>query len=204
MTIRFHRGDLPAGYEPGDAIAVDTETLGLNPHRDRLCVVQVSRGDGTADIVQIPQGGSRPERLTGVLADARVLKIFHFARFDLAVLSHALGVRPGPVYCTKIASKLTRTYTDRHGLKDLARELLGVDLSKQQQSSDWGADTLTQAQIEYAASDVLHLHALKVKLDRMIEREGRMHVAEACFAFLPMRAELDLLGWPDTDIFAHS
>ena len=204
MTIRFHRGDLPAGYEPGDAIAVDTETLGLNPHRDRLCVVQVSRGDGTAEVVQIPRGGPRPERLAGILADARVLKIFHFARFDLAVLKRALGVMPGPVYCTKIASRLTRTYTDRHGLKDLVKELLGVDLSKQQQSSDWGADTLTQAQIEYAASDVLHLHALRAKLDRLLEREGRMHVAQACFAFLQSRAELDLLGWPDTDIFAHS
>jgi ribonuclease D len=204
MTIRFHCGDLPAAYEPGDAIAVDTETLGLNPHRDRLCVVQVSRGNGTAEVVQIPRDGPRPERLAGILADARVLKIFHFARFDLAVLKRALGVMPHPVYCTKIASRLTRTYTDRHGLKDLVKELLGVDLSKQQQSSDWGADTLTQAQIEYAASDVLHLHALRAKLDRLLEREGRTHVAEACFAFLQSRAELDLLGWSDTDIFAHS
>ena len=204
MTIRFHRGDLPSGYEPGDAVAVDTETLGLNPHRDRLCVVQVSRGDGTADVVQIPQGGSRPDRLAGVLADARVLKIFHFARFDLAVLNHALGLMPGPVYCTKIASKLTRTYTDRHGLKDLVKEMLGVDISKQQQTSDWGAQTLTQAQIEYAASDVLHLHALKAKLDALLRREGREQLAEACFAFLPTRAALDLLGWAETDIFAHS
>jgi len=204
MTIRFHRGDLPAEYAPGDAIAVDTETLGLNPHRDRLCVVQISRGDGAADVVQIPRDAPRPERLAGILADARVVKIFHFARFDLAVLKRALGVMPGPVYCTKIASKLTRTYTDRHGLKDLVKELLGVDLSKQQQSSDWGAATLTQAQLEYAASDVLHLHALKAKLDILLEREGRRPIADACFAFLPARAELDLLGWPDTDIFAHS
>jgi ribonuclease D len=204
MAIRFHRGDLPADYEPGDAIAIDTETLGLNPHRDRLCVVQISRGDGTADVVQIPRDAPRPERLACCLADARVLKIFHFARFDLAVLKRALGAMPGPVYCTKIASKLTRTYTDRHGLKDISKELLGVDLLKQQQSSDWGADTLTQAQIEYAASDVLHLHALKAKLDILLERESRTHVAKACFAFLQTRAELDLLGWPDTDIFAHS
>ena len=204
MTIRLHRGDLPADYAPGASIAVDTETLGLNPHRDRLCVVQISRGDGTADIVQIARDGARPEHLARILADARVLKIFHFARFDLAVLSHRLGVMPGPVYCTKIASKLTRTYTDRHGLKDLVKELLNLDLSKQQQSSDWGADTLTQAQLEYAASDVLHLHAVKNKLDTLLARENRMRIAEACFAFLPARAEIDLRGWPDTDIFAHS
>jgi ribonuclease D len=204
MTIRFHRGDLPLGYAPGDAVAVDTETLGLNPHRDRLCVVQVSRGDGAADVVQIPQGGPRPDRLADILADPGVLKIFHFARFDLAVLSHALGVMPGPVYCTKVASRLTRTYTDRHGLKDLLKEMLGVDISKQQQTSDWGAQTLTQAQIEYAASDVLHLHALKAKLDALLRREGRERLAEACFAFLPTRAALDLLGWAETDIFAHS
>ncbi|MGJ3263761.1 MAG: ribonuclease D [Salinarimonas sp.] len=204
MTVRLHRGDLPAAYDPGHAIAVDTETLGLNPLRDRLCVVQVSRGDGDADVVQIPRDGPRPERLAAVLADPAVLKIFHFARFDLAVLQHALGAMPGPVYCTKIASKLVRTYTDRHGLKDLVRELLGQEISKQQQSSDWGADTLTQAQIEYAASDVLHLHALKDQLDLRLAREGRADLARACFEFLPTRARLDLLGWPDTDIFAHS
>lgn len=204
MTIRFHRGDLPAGYDPGTAVAVDTETLGLNPHRDRLCVVQISTGDGTADVVQILPDGTRPENLVRVLADPGVLKIFHFARFDLAVLCHRLGVMPGPVYCTKIASRLARTYTDRHGLKDLVREVLGVDISKQQQSSDWGAATLTQAQIEYAASDVLHLHALMARLDGMLEREGRLDAARACFAFLPTRARLDLMGWPETDIFAHS
>ena len=204
MTIRFHRGDLPADYDPGAAVAVDTETLGLNPHRDRLCVVQVSKGDGTADVVQIPREGPRPAVLLRVLSDPGVLKIFHFARFDLAVLFHRLGVMPRPVYCTKIASRLTRTYTDRHGLKDLVGELLRIDLSKQQQSSDWGAETLTQAQLDYAASDVLHLHALKEELDVLLAREGRDALAAACFGFLPVRAELDLLGWPDTDIFAHS
>jgi ribonuclease D len=204
MTIRFHRGDLPADYDAGTAIAVDTETLGLNPHRDRLCVVQVSKGDGTADVVQIQRDGAQPVVLTRALADPAVLKIFHFARFDVAVLFHRLGVMPGPVYCTKIASRLTRTYTDRHGLKDLVGELLRIDLSKQQQSSDWGAETLTQAQLDYAASDVLHLHALKEKLDVLLAREGRERLAAACFGFLPVRAELDLLGWPETDIFAHS
>jgi ribonuclease D len=158
MTVRFHRGDLPADYQPGSAIAIDTETLGLNPHRDRLCVVQISAGDGTADVVQILKDGTLPENLIRVLSDESVLKIFHYARFDLAVIFHAFGVMPRPVYCTKVASRLVRTYTDRHGLKDLAREQLGVELSKQQQSSDWGADTLTPAQLDYAASDVLHLH----------------------------------------------
>ncbi len=204
MTIRFHRGDLPADYDPGAAMAVDTETLGLNPHRDRLCVVQVSKGDGTADVVQIPPEGPRPAVLARVLADPGVLKIFHFARFDLAVLFHRFGVMPRPIYCTKIASRLTRTYTDRHGLKDLVGELLRIDLSKQQQSSDWGAETLSQAQLDYAASDVLLLHALKERLDVLLAREGRDRLAAACFGFLPVRAELDLLGWPDTDIFAHS
>lgn len=204
MTIRFHRGDLPATYKPGASVAIDTETLGLNPHRDRLCVVQLSTGDGTADVVQILPGQPRPERLAALMADHGVEKIFHFARFDLAVLELALGVMPGPVYCTKIASKLTRTYTDRHGLKDLVRELLGVDLSKQQQSSDWGAPNLTDAQLTYAASDVLHLHALRAKLDVMLQRENRADIAAACFAFLPVRARLDHLGWPETDIFAHS
>jgi ribonuclease D len=204
MTVRFHRGDLPAGYDAGSSIAVDTETLGLNPHRDRLCVVQISKGDGTADVVQILKDGPRPDNLAEVMGDASVTKIFHFARFDLAVLFHRLGVMATPVYCTKIASKLTRTYTDRHGLKDLSRELLGVDLSKQQQSSDWAAETLSEAQLAYAASDVLHLHALKAKLDVMLDREDRMDLAKACFAFLPTRARLDLAGWPETDIFAHS
>jgi ribonuclease D len=204
MTTRFHRGDLPADYDPGTSLAIDTETLGLNPHRDRLCVVQISRGDSTADVVQIVKDGPRPENLIRVLGDESVLKIFHFARFDLAVLFHYLGVMPRPVYCTKIASRLCRTYTDRHGLKDLVRELLGVDLSKQQQSSDWGAETLSAAQLDYAASDVLHLHALKERLDRMLDREHRTGIAQNCFAFLPTRAQLDLLGWPETDIFAHS
>jgi len=204
MTTRFHRGDLPADYRPGPAIAIDTETLGLNPHRDRLCVVQISTGDGNADVVQILKDGPPPENLIRVLGDESVLKIFHYARFDLAVLFHAFGVMPRPVYCTKIASRLVRTYTDRHGLKDLARELLGVELSKQQQSSDWGAGTLTPAQLDYAASDVLYLHALKEKLDGMLERENRLGIAHQCFGFLPTRAQLDLLGWPETDIFAHS
>lgn len=188
MTIRLHRGDLPDGFQPGPILAIDTETLGLNPQRDRLCVVQLSRGDGTADIVQIPKGAPAPVNLCRVLADPGVLKLFHFARFDIAALEKAFGVVTTPVYCTKIASKLVRTYTDRHGLKDLVRELLGVDLSKQQQSSDWGAETLTEAQLGYAAADVLHLHALKGKLDVMLEREGRAHLAKACFDFLPTRA----------------
>jgi len=204
MTIRFHRGDLPDGYDAGSSVAIDTETLGLNPHRDRLCVVQLSRGDGTADVVQIPKDGERPKNLIRLLEDPAVLKLFHFARFDVAVLKHAFGVVTAPVYCTKIASKLTRTYTDRHGLKDLVRELLGVELSKQQQSSDWGADTLSEAQLAYAASDVLHLHALHEKLETMLAREGRLHLAQACFQFLPYRAELDLAGWDETDIFAHT
>lgn len=203
MTVRLHRGDLPADYEPGPSIAIDTETLGLNPHRDRLCVVQISRGDGTADVVQIGRAPEAPN-LARVLADPAVTKIFHFARFDLAVLSHRLGVMPTSVYCTKIASKLVRTYTDRHGLKDLSRELLGIDMSKAQQSSDWAAETLTQAQLDYAASDVLHLHALKARLDAMLVREGRVELARACFDFLPTRARLDLAGWEETDIFAHS
>jgi ribonuclease D len=202
--IRLHRGDLPADYEAGPAIAIDTETLGLNPHRDRLCVVQISRGDGSADVVQIQPDGPEPETLKRVLADPGVLKIFHYARFDLAVLLQNLGVMPAPVYCTKVASKLARTYTDRHGLKDVVRELVGVDLSKQQQSSDWGAPTLSQAQVDYAASDVLYLHAAWTRLDAMLAREGRTELARNCFDFLPTRARLDLAGWPDTDIFAHT
>lgn len=204
MTTRFHRGDLPTDYQPGPAIAIDTETLGLNPHRDRLCVVQISKGDGDADVVQILKDGPRPENLIRILADESVLKIFHYARFDLAVLFHAFAVMPRPVYCTKVASRLVRTYTDRHGLKDLVREFLGIELSKQQQSSDWGADTLTPAQLDYAASDVLHLHALKDKLDQRLERENRLGIAHQCFSFLPTRAQLDLLGWSEADIFAHS
>jgi ribonuclease D len=204
MTITLHRGDLPDDYDAGASVAIDTETLGLNPLRDRLCVVQLSRGDGSADVVQILKGGPRPKNLRRLMADRKVLKIFHFARFDLAVLSHALGAMPNPVYCTKIASRLTRTYTDRHGLKDLVRELLGVDLSKQQQSSDWAAENLTEAQLAYAASDVLHLHELKARLDVMLAREGRTEIAQECFRFLPTRARLDLAGWPEEDIFAHS
>ena len=204
MTIRLHRGDLPADFVAGPSLAVDTETLGLNPHRDRLCVVQLSRGDGTADVVQVGPALGESARLKEVLAAPETLKIFHFARFDLAVLFHRLGVMTGPVYCTKIASKLVRTYTDRHGLKDLARELVGIDMTKAQQSSDWAAEQLSQAQLDYAASDVLHLHAIKGKLDAMLAREGREDLARACFAFLPTRARLDLAGWPDTDIFAHS
>ena len=204
MTIRLHRGDLPDLGRYTDSVAIDTETMGLNPHRDRLCVVQLSPGDGTADIVQIPQGHADAPNLKKLLGDANVTKIFHFARFDLAALYNALGVMPQPVYCTKIASRLTRTYTDRHGLKDLVRELLGVDLSKQQQSSDWGADALTEAQLAYAASDVLHLHSLRTRLDTMLAREGRTDLARACFDFLPSRARLDLSGWEEEDIFAHS
>ncbi len=202
--VRLHQGDLPAGYQPGPAVAIDTETLGLNPHRDRLCVVQVSTGDGSADVVQILVDGPEPAVLKRVLGDPDVTKIFHFARFDVAVLFKAFGVMPTPVYCTKIASKLARTYTDRHGLKDVVREMVGVDLSKQQQSSDWGAETLSQAQLDYAASDVLHLHAARHRLDAMLAREGRTELAAACFAFLPARARLDLGGWPETDIFAHT
>ncbi len=203
MTIRFHRGDLPDGADLGTSVAIDTETLGLVPRRDRLCVVQLSRGDGTADVVQIARGQSRAPNIERLLADPGVTKLFHFARFDVAILLEAFGVLAAPIYCTKIASKLARTYTDRHGLKDLARDLLGIDLSKQQQSSDWGAPTLSEAQLAYAASDVLHLHALRQRLDAMLEREGRRDIAEACFRFLPARARLDLMGWDETDIFAH-
>jgi ribonuclease D len=204
MTIRLHRGDLPDLGRYTSSVAIDTETLGLNPHRDRLCVVQLSNGDGTADVVQIPAGHSDAPNLRKLLGDPAITKIFHFARFDLAVLFHALGVMPQPVYCTKIASKLVRTYTDRHGLKDLVRELLAIDLSKQQQSSDWGAQTLSEAQLAYAASDVLHLHQLRERLDQMLVREKRTALADACFKFLPSRALLDLQGWNDQDIFAHS
>jgi ribonuclease D len=204
MTIRLHRGDLPADFACGASVAVDTETLGLKPHRDRLCLVQLSAGDGSADLVQLGPDGYAAPRLKRLLGDPGVLKLFHFARFDLAVLFRYLGVMPGPVYCTKIASRLTRTYTDRHGLKDLVRDLLGIDLSKQQQTSDWGAETLSEAQLAYAAADVLHLHALKQRLDALLAREGRTPLARACFDFLPTRARLDLDGWDEEDIFAHS
>lgn len=204
MTIRQHKGDLPDLSNYDYSVAIDTETLGLNPLRDRLCVVQLSPGDGTADVVQIEQGQTSAPNLEKLLGDSSVTKIFHFARFDVAVLYHAFGVMPEPVYCTKIASKLTRTYTDRHGLKDLVKELIGSDISKQQQSSDWAADTLTPAQLEYAASDVLYLHELQAVLQRRLDREGRKDVANAAFEFLPTRAKLDLMGWPETDIFAHS
>ena len=203
MTIRFHTGDLPDTARYGASVAIDTETLGLNPHRDRLCLVQLSPGDGTADIVQIAPGQTTAPNLTALLADASRVKIFHYARFDIAVLHKAFGVMAGPLFCTKIASRLTRTYTDRHGLKDVVKDLLDIDLSKQQQSSDWAAAKLTDAQLAYAASDVLHLHALKQRFDERLAREGRIELAAACFAFLPTRARLDLAGWGEEDIFAH-
>ena len=204
MTIRLHRGDIPDLSRYRGAVAIDTETMGLDPHRDRLCVVQLSPGDGSADVVQIPATGREAPNLKRLLADPSVLKIFHFARFDIAALYRAFGVMATPLYCTKIASRLARTYTDKHGLKDLVREMLGVDLSKQQQLSDWGAEQLTEAQVAYAAADVLHLHALKDKLDAVLAREGRTELAAACFRFLPDRARLDLSGWAAEDIFAHS
>ena len=204
MTVRLHRGDLPDLTRYTDAVAIDTETMGLHPHRDRLCVVQLSNGDGSADVVQIPKGHGDAPHLKALLADPKITKIFHFARFDIGMLFHAFGVMPQPVYCTKIASRLARTYTDRHGLKDLVREVLNIDLSKQQQSSDWGAQQLSEAQLAYAASDVLHLHALRERLDAMLAREGRSSVAQACFEFLPTRARLDLGGFEADDIFAHS
>ena len=201
-TVELYRGDLPKGRFGGRAIAIDTETLGLNPYRDRLCLVQLSEGDGRAALVQFAGNYDAPE-LKRLLSDEGVLKIFHFGRFDMAVLKHNFGVMPRPVYCTKVASKLARTFTDRHGLKDLARELLGIELSKQQQSSDWGAPDLTPEQLNYAASDVLHLHALREKLNAMLRREGREELARACFEFLPVRAELDLAGWWEIDPFSH-
>jgi len=203
MSIRFHKGDLPDDADFGDCVAIDTETLGLVLPRDRLCVVQLSRGDGSADVVQIAAGQSRAKNIERLLADPKITKLFHFARFDVAVLFKTFGVMAAPIYCTKIASKLVRTYTDRHGLKDLARELLGVELSKQQQSSDWGGDTLSEAQLSYAASDVLYLHALRIRLDIMLKRENRFEIAAACFDFVPVRARLDLMGWADVDIFSH-
>ena len=203
MGTRVHKGDLPDGLDFGASVAIDTETLGLNPHRDRLCVVQLADAQGNVEIVQIARGQTTAPNLSKLLANPDVLKLFHFGRFDIAVMAKAFGIFAAPVYCTKIASKLVRTYTDRHGLKDLTRELLGVDLSKQQQSSDWAAETLTEAQLAYAASDVLHLHGLKAKLDMMLAREGRTDLAQACFRFLPDRARLDLMGWPEIDIFSH-
>ncbi|WJR78351.1 ribonuclease D [Bradyrhizobium sp. NP1] len=204
MTVRLHRGDLPDLSRYTRSVAIDTETMGLNPHRDRLCVVQLSNGDGSADVVQIPADQRDAPNLKALLANDAITKIFHFARFDIAVLYQTFGVMAQPIYCTKIASRLARTYTDRHGLKDLVRELLNIDLSKQQQSSDWGSDALSDAQLAYAASDVLHLHALRERLDAMLAREGRTELAQACFEFLPTRAKLDLSGWEAEDIFAHS
>jgi len=204
MTIRLHRGDLPDISRYRGAVAIDTETMGLDVTRDRLCVVQLSPGDGSADVVQIPPRGADAPNLKRLLADKTLLKIFHFARFDLAVLSKTFGLLPEPVYCTKIASRLARTYTDKHGLKDLVREVLGQELSKQQQSSDWGAPELSEAQVAYAAADVIHLHALKQRLDVMLAREGREQLAETCFRFLPDRVRLDLAGFAGEDIFAHS
>ncbi|HEY1153873.1 MAG TPA: ribonuclease H-like domain-containing protein [Pseudolabrys sp.] len=204
MTIRLHRGDLPDLSRYSGAVAIDTEAMGLDPNRDRLCVVQLSPGDGSADVVQIPASGIEAPNLKRLLADPAIVKIFHFARFDVGLLYKTFDVMAGPVYCTKIASRLARTYTDRHGLKDLTRELLGIDISKQQQSSDWGAPTLSEAQLAYAASDVQNLHALREKLDVMLAREGRIELAQACFRFLPERVRLDLAGWAAEDIFAHS
>jgi ribonuclease D len=203
-TIRVHEGDLPDLSAYRVSAAVDTEAMGLKPRRDRLCVVQLSPGDGTVDVVRIAQGQRQAPNLERLFTDPAVTKIFHYARFDAALLRHALGIAVAPLWCTKIASRLVRTYTDRHGLKDLTREVLGFELSKQQQSSDWGAAQLSEAQVEYAASDVLHLHALKEALEGRLRREGRLTLAQACFAFLPVRAELDLLGWDEEDIFAHS
>lgn len=203
MTIHSHVGDLPDGLDLGPVVAIDTETMGLKPHRDRLCVVQLSGGDGDAHVLRIPQDATRAPNLERMLADPHVLKLFHFGRFDIAVMANRFGVVARPVWCTKIASKLVRTYTDRHGLKNLCQELLGVDLSKVQQSSDWGADALSDAQLEYAASDVLYLHRLKVELETRLIREDRLDLAGRCFDFLPDRARLDLAGWDEEDIFSH-
>lgn len=204
MTNHLYISDLPDGLNLGSEVAVDCETMGLHPHRDRLCVVQLSVGDGHAHIVQIKKGQTEAPNLCALLEHPDVLKLFHFGRFDIAAIQNAFGAVTAPVYCTKIASRLIRTYTDRHGLKNLLHELLGVDISKQHQSSDWGTDILSHAQLKYAASDVLYLHRLRDELNNRLVREGRMEMAQACFDFLPMRANLDLVGWPDTDIFAHS
>ena len=203
MTIELHQDDLPGGLDFGNCIAVDSETMGLNLERDRLCLLQLSAGDGTCHLVQFRDSDYRAPNLKVLLNDPAVTKLFHFARFDLAMIERHLGVTCRPVYCTKVASKLARTFTDRHGLKDLCKEILGVEISKQQQSSDWGATELTKEQMRYAASDVLYLHRLRDKLDAMLAREGRGALAEACFEFLPIRAKLDLAGWADVDIFAH-
>ena len=204
MTVKLHRADLPADFEAGASIAIDTETLGLKPFRDKLCLVQISTGDGNAHLVQLDRSSYVAPRLKALLEDAKVKKIFHFARFDVAALKHHLSADTRNIYCTKIASRLVRTYTDRHGLKDLVKELLGIELDKQQQSSDWGAHVLSEQQKKYAATDVLYLHELKVRLDQMLEREGRMAIAQSCFDFLPTRAALDLMGWPEEDVFAHA
>jgi ribonuclease D len=204
MTNHVYKGDLPDGLDLGPIVAIDCETMGLNPKRDRLCVVQLSSGDGHAHLVQVAKGQTAAPNLCRMLEDPNVLKLFHFGRFDIAAMKAAFGALTAPVYCTKIASRMTRTYTDRHGLKNLLQELLSVDISKQQQSSDWGAARLSKAQVEYAASDVLYLHELRERLNEMLIREGRMDLAQSCFDFLPTRAELDLAGWPDSDIFAHS
>ena len=203
MANFLYQNDLPNGLDLGPVVAIDCETMGLNPHRDRLCVIQMSGGDGNAHLVQVAKGQTSAPNLQKMLEDPNVLKLFHFGRFDIAAMYNAFGVLTAPVYCTKIASKLVRTYTDRHGLKNLLQELLSVDISKQQQMSDWGAETLSEAQLDYAASDVLYLHALREKLNERLEREGRTEMAQACFDFLPMRARLDLAGWPEQDIFAH-
>jgi ribonuclease D len=204
MAIKVHQGDLPEGLDFGKMVAIDTETMGLNAHRDKLCVVQLSAGDDDAHLVQLDRSSYDAPRLKALLENPDVVKIFHYARFDVGMLKHYLGADTGPVYCTKIASRLARTYTDRHGLKDLVREMLGIEMSKQQQSSDWGTPVLSDAQKQYAALDVVYLHELKVRLDQMLRREGRMELAQACFEFLPARAALDLAGWPEADIFAHS
>ena len=204
MTNHLHISDLPVDLDLGPEVAIDCETMGLNPQRDRLCVVQLSAGDGHAHIVQIKPGQTSAPNLQALLQDPKVLKLFHFGRFDIAAMLNTFGTETKPVYCTKIASRLVRTYTDRHGLKNLLQELLDIDISKQQQMSDWGAETLTEAQLDYAASDVLYLHQLRAELDKRLSREGRTEIAQACFDFLPMRARLDLAGWPEIDIFAHS
>ena len=204
MTNHVYKGDLPDGLDLGPIVAIDCETMGLNPKRDRLCVVQLSSGDGNAHLVQVAKWQTTAPNLCRMLEDPNVLKLFHFGRFDIAAMKAAFGALTAPVYCTKIASRMTRTYTDRHGLRNLLQELLSVDISKQQQSSDWGAEQLSKAQVEYAASDVLYLHRLRERLNEMLIREGRMELAQSCFDFLPTRAELDLAGWPESDIFAHS
>ncbi len=203
MVVKLYRGDLPADFEAGTSIAIDTETLGLKPGRDKLCLVQISTGDGNAHLVQVDRDTYGAPHLKALMTNPKVLKIFHFARFDVAVMKHYLGIDTTPLYCTKIASKLVRTYTDRHGLKDLIKELLGIELNKQQQSSDWGSHVLSEAQKQYAALDVVYLHEVKVRLDQMLEREGRAALAKSCFEFIPTRANLDLLGWSEDDVFAH-